>query len=235
SLIWRASSTLHPDSTMRTLIKGAVAASLALASSLASASPLLWQDNSLTYLYGKDFEVDPPIQQAVTFEHVSGWSFGDLFLFVDSIHYNGAQDAAGNNSTWYGEIAPRLSFGKISGREIKFGPITDVLLAGTYERGRGDIKNYLLGPGFDLAVPGFDYLQLNTYSRHSDAPSAVRTASQIAQGAAIALPAGRSDILTTGYTHRVVDNDGDGKHANRHFSPQGKYERGKAMGWRAKQ
>ena len=100
---------------MRTLIKGAAAASLVITSGLATASPLLWQDNSLTYLYGKDFEVDPAIQQAVTFEHVSGWSVGDLFVFVDSIHYNGARDAAGNNSTWYGEIAPRLSFGKLSG------------------------------------------------------------------------------------------------------------------------
>src|SRR5690606_15833180 len=99
---------------MRTLIKGAAAASLALASGLAAAAPLHWQDNSLTYLYGNDFEVDPQIQQTVTFEHVSGWSIGDLFLFVDSIHYNGATDANGNNSTWYGEIAPRLSFGKLS-------------------------------------------------------------------------------------------------------------------------
>ena len=56
---------------MRTLTKGAAAAGLALASGLATASPLLWQDNSLTYLYGQDFEVDPAIQQAVTFEHVS--------------------------------------------------------------------------------------------------------------------------------------------------------------------
>src|SRR5690554_660394 len=178
---------------MRTLIKGAVAASLALASSLASASPLLWQDNSLTYLYGKDFEVDPPIQQAVTFEHVSGWSFGDLFLFVDSIHYNGAQDAAGNNSTWYGEIAPRLSFGKISGREIKFGPITDVLPAGTYRRGRGDTTNCLLGPAVVLAVPAFGNLHLNPCCRRSASPRDVRSPWQITPVWAIALPGGRAD------------------------------------------
>lgn len=219
---------------MRTLIKGAAIASLALTSSLANASPLLWQDNSLTYLYGKDFEVEPAIQQAVTFEHVSGWSFGDLFLFVDSIHYNGARDAAGNHSTWYGEIAPRLSLGKISGQELKFGPITDILLAGTYERGRGDIRNYLLGPGFDLAVPGFDYLQLNTYYRHSDSPDDVRSAWQITPVWAITVPAGRSDILIDGYIDWVIDNDGNGKHANLHFNPQVKYDLGKALGWQAK-
>lgn len=220
---------------MRTLIKGAAVASLVATSSLATASPLLWQDNSLTYLYGKDFNVDPAIQQTVTLEHVSGWSIGDLFMFVDSIHYNGARDAAGNNSTWYGEIAPRLSFGKLTGQQIAFGPVTDVLLAATYEQGRGDIKNYLLGPAVDLAVPGFDYLQLNTYYRHSDTPDGVRGAWQITPVWGITLPVGRSDILIDGYIDWIVDNDGDGKHANLHFNPQIKYDLGKALGWQAKQ
>ena len=49
---------------------------------------LLWQTNSLTYLYGKNFAINPSIQQTVTFEHASGWSFGDLFIFVDGIKYN---------------------------------------------------------------------------------------------------------------------------------------------------
>ncbi|SER36981.1 outer membrane protein OmpK [Halopseudomonas bauzanensis] len=216
-------------------IIGIAATTLALASSLAAASPLQWQDNSLTYLYGNDFEVDPKTQQAVTFEHVSGWSFGDLFLFVDSIHYNGAKDANGNNSTWYGEVAPRLSFGKLSGQQLTFGPITDVLLAGTYERGRGDIKNYLLGPGFDLNLPGFDYFQLNTYYRHSDTPDGVRGAWQVTPVWAVTLPVGKSDILIDGYIDWIVDNDGDGKHANLHFNPQVKYDLGKALGWKAKQ
>src|SRR5690606_27455077 len=101
---------------MRTTLTGIAATALLATSGVATASPLQWQNNSLTYLYGNDFEVDPKTQQAVTFEHVSGWSFGDLFLFVDSIHYNGAQDANGNNSTWYGEVAPRLSLDRKSTR-----------------------------------------------------------------------------------------------------------------------
>ena len=220
---------------MSTFTKAAAITGLALTCSLAEASPLLWQDNSFTYLYGTDFEVDPAIQQAVTLEHVSEWTVGDLFVFVDAIHYNGATDASGNHSTWYGEIAPRLSFGKLSGMDLSFGPITDVLLAGTYERGRGDIKNYLLGPGVDLAVPGFDYLQLNTYYRHSDTPEGVRGAWQITPVWAITLPVGKSDMLIDGYLDWVVDNDGDGKQANLHFNPQVKYDLSKALGWKAKQ
>jgi hypothetical protein len=53
---------------------------------------LLWQTNSLTYLYGKDFAVNPSIQQTITFEHADKWKYGDNFLFVDKIFYNGKED-----------------------------------------------------------------------------------------------------------------------------------------------
>ena len=220
---------------MRKLINGALFFGLVAASKLTAASPLLWQDNSLTYLYGKEFVVDPKIQQTLTLEHVSGWSIGDLFVFVDSIHYNGAKDINDNNSTYYGEISPRLSFGKLSGQNLTLGPITDLLLAGTYEFGRGDLKEYLLGPAVDLAVPGFDYFQLNTYYRHSDSPKGARGSWQITPVWATTLPVGSSDILIDGYIDWVVDNDGDDNHANLHFNPQVKYDLGKALGWNAKQ
>mgnify|MGYP002757980260 CR=1 FL=1 len=69
--------------TSMLLAGGLLATGQALAGDL-----LLWQDNSLTYLNGVDFKIDPPKQQTVTFEHASGWSFGDLFVFVDGIKYN---------------------------------------------------------------------------------------------------------------------------------------------------
>ena len=60
-----------------------------LAGGQAMAGDLLqWQNNSLTYLYGKDFQVNPRIQQTVTFEHADGWKYGDNFVFVDKIFYN---------------------------------------------------------------------------------------------------------------------------------------------------
>lgn len=220
---------------MRKGIKVAVAGSLAVVSGLAAASPLQWQEYTLTYLYGSDFEIDPKTQQTFTLEHTSAWSVGDLFMFIDSIHYNGRQDISGNNSTYYGEIAPRLSFGKLSGQSISFGPITDVLLAGAYEFGRGDIKNYLLGPAVDLTLPGFDYFQLNTYYRHADTPDGGRGTWQITPVWGYTLAVGKSDILIDGYIDWVIDNDGDRQHANFHFNPQVKYDLGKALGWQARQ
>ena len=209
---------------------------LSLAATLASgqalaADLLQWQDNSLTYLNGIDFKVDPPKQQTVTFEHASGWSFGDLFIFVDGIKYNTeAANGAGDGHTFYGEISPRLSLGKISGADLSFGPIKDVLLAATYEFGEDDVESYLLGPAVDLNIPGFDYFQLNTYLRTTDGRRDGDNVWQITPVWSYTIPVGDSDLVIDGFMDWVVDND-DSYHANLHFNPQIKYDLAKAMGW----
>nr|WP_286947415.1 outer membrane protein OmpK [Pseudomonas sp. UBA6718] len=209
---------------------------LSLAATLASgqalaADLLQWQDNSLTYLNGIDFKVDPPKQQTVTFEHASGWSFGDLFIFVDGIKYNTeATNGAGDGHTFYGEISPRLSLGKISGADLSFGPIKDVLLAATYEFGEDDVESYLLGPAVDLNIPGFDYFQLNTYLRTTDGRRDGDNVWQITPVWSYTIPVGDSDLVIDGFMDWVVDND-DSYHANLHFNPQIKYDLAKAMGW----
>lgn len=209
---------------------------LSLAATFASgqalaADLLQWQDNSLTYLNGIDFKVDPPKQQTVTFEHASGWSFGDLFIFVDGIKYNTeATNGAGDGHTFYGEISPRLSLGKISGADLSFGPIKDVLLAATYEFGEDDVDSYLLGPAVDLDIPGFDYFQLNTYLRTTDGRRDGDNVWQITPVWSYTIPLGDSDLVIDGFMDWVVDND-DSYHANLHFNPQIKYDLAKAMGW----
>ena len=209
---------------------------LSLAATLASgqalaADLLQWQDNSLTYLNGIDFKVDPPKQQTVTFEHASGWSFGDLFIFVDGIKYNTeATNGAGDGHTFYGEISPRLSLGKISGADLSFGAVKDVLLAATYEFGEDDVDSYLLGPAVDLDIPGFDYFQLNTYLRTTDGRRDGDNVWQITPVWSYTIPVGDSDLVIDGFMDWVVDND-DSYHANLHFNPQIKYDLAKAMGW----
>ncbi|MFI8480772.1 outer membrane protein OmpK [Pseudomonas sp. NPDC078700] len=194
-----------------------------------------WQNNSLTYLYGENFKVDPDKQQTLSFEHASGWSFGDLFFFVDGITYNSAErNGAGDASTFYGEFAPRLSFGKMFNTKLEFGPVKDVLLAMTYEFGEDDTESYLIGPGFDLAIPGFDYFQINTYLRTTDGDRDGDNVWQITPVWSYTIPVGNSDILIDGYMDWVVDND-DSYHANLHFNPQVKYDLGKALSWGEKQ
>lgn len=219
-------------------------ASVALVAGGLAASPICadelvhWHTNSLTYLYGKDFKVDPSIQQTFTFEHASGWSVGDLFLFVDQINFNGKGANGGeDDETLYGEFSPRLSIGKISGRNLAFGPVTDILISMTYEFGKGDTEAYLIGPAIDLAIPGFDYFQLNTYLRTTDGGRPGDNVWQITPVWSYTIPVGRSDLVIDGFIDWVVDNDKNSRgeyHANLHINPQIKYDLGKAMGWREK-
>jgi len=98
-----------------------------------------WADNSITLLHSADYfnvasNFGAPNKEVeyttVTLEHVSGHSWGDAFFFLDRHHGKGA--ASGFNET-YSEISPRISLGKTTGADLSFGPIKDVLLAGTYE------------------------------------------------------------------------------------------------------
>nr|WP_019364947.1 outer membrane protein OmpK [Pseudomonas luteola] len=225
----------------RALSSVVLASGLLLTGNAMADGMLHWQDNSLTYLYGQNYKVDPDTQQTITFEHASDWSWGDIWFFVDNSWYNGVGRANANgHHSYYGEFSPRFSLGKLTGTKLELGPITDVLLATTYEFGEGDVDSYLIGPGFDLKVPGFNFFTLNFYYRKPEGSRVRSGAWQVTPAWSITLPAGTSDILFDGYIDWVVSNRNDNKtpsrsyHANFHFNPQIKYDLGKAMGYEAK-
>ena len=118
-----------------------------------------WTDNSITALpVGGDFALADHTRLTLTYEHAHASRLGDMFIFVDgSAGYDG-------ELTWYGEIAPRLSLGKVTGKDLSFGPVTDTLLAFTWEQGE-HASALLAGVGFDFKVPRLDYFQVNLYGR----------------------------------------------------------------------
>lgn len=219
----------------------ALAAGLFASGESLAGSPLIWQTNSLTYLWGEHFKVDAgDIQQTLTFEHASSWTWGDLFIFWDNKWFNGQASDGGH--TYYGEITPRFSLGKIFRTDFSFGPVKDVLLATTFERGEHGNKSYLFGPGFDLKVPGFDYFQLNFYYRKPDGSYGNKPSGQwqLTHVSSVTLPVAGSDILIDGYIdwgmndagHRSVP--GNYMHHNLHINPQIKYDLGKALSYQPK-
>ena len=211
----------------------ALALSAALLATPVAADGLLhWTDTSLSYLYGTNYAVNPPIQQTGTFEHASGWAFGDLFTFVDYVEFNGQEDFFAGDSSYYGEFSPRFSIGKIFNAEFKGPVFSDVLLATTYEFGENDVETLLVGPGFDLKVPGFDFFQLNVYKRFPRDGRDGETI-QITPVWAMTFPVGSSDIIFDGFIDWNVDSDGSYK-SNIHVNPQLKYDVSKAIGWKAK-
>jgi nucleoside-specific outer membrane channel protein Tsx len=182
-----------------------------------------WSGNSFTSLHGSGFKVDPDEQTTLTYEHVHGSKIGDLFIFVDAIKFHGTPDGA-DDSTWYGEISPRLSLGKTLGKDLSYSLVKDVLIAGTYERGEdADIAEAaLVGVGFDLDAEkaGFSYLQLNVYGR-SELTEIHRTGFhdvQVTMVAARPFTIGKAKFLADGYFDWVVGLGSEDW--NYHLNPQ---------------
>lgn len=203
-----------------------LAATAALIATPAFADDLLqWQDNSLSLLLGSDYELDPGTQHTVTFEHASGWSFGDLFMFVDGIHFDGDRDIGGKQWAYYGEFAPRVSFGKLAKTDLSFGFIKDITFATCWEFGQNSDDNYLFGPGFDLAIPGFDFFQLNLYRRFNNG-NADLASYQLTPVWKITVPVGGTDLVFDGFIDWVFGEGVD----HLHICPQLKLDLGALLG-----
>lgn len=206
---------------------------------LSAFADMNWHSDSLTYQYGKEFKVDAKTVQTITYEHFSDWSWGDVYFFIDNNWYPGGGTYNDGHHSIYSETAPRLSLGKMFNSNLAFGPIKDVLIATSIEwdkndrNGSHDQVNYLLGPGFDLALPGFDYFQINFYYRKPDGGAAPSGQWQITPSWAYTIPMGRSDLVIDGYLDWVVNNKGS-YHRNLLFNPQVKYDIGKYLGYKAK-
>jgi nucleoside-specific outer membrane channel protein Tsx len=194
-----------------------------VAAGMAGAASLEWQDNSLTYVGGGHFKVAPESQQTITYEHVSGWSFGDVFMFVDATQYNGDR-----GESYYGEFSPRFSYGKLSGTGMGSGLVKDALLTTTLEFGKGHVESFLAGPAIDLNLPGFDYFQLNFYRRFPLCGQDGKTV-QVTPVWGMTLPGAGGRWKFDGFMDWNVNSDGSYA-SNWHFNPQFKYDLGRSFG-----
>ena len=131
------------------------------AAAFTQASPIVWQDFSLTGLYGENYELGTEDRTTLTAEYAAKLKYADVFFFVDQ------QWDGNNDDSTYFELAPRLSLGEVTGQNLAFGPVKDVLVATTWEGGEG-FNNYLYGVGVDLAIPYFQYAQVNLYKADNE-------------------------------------------------------------------
>jgi len=106
----------------------------------ARAGSATWSSTNIQYLYGTSherIEFDPEAglygveesRSVITVEHVNEWKYGDNFLFFDIT--NPDRGDAQTPTSIYGEISPRLSFAKMTGKKLSRGLFKDVLLTGT--------------------------------------------------------------------------------------------------------
>jgi nucleoside-specific outer membrane channel protein Tsx len=106
-----------------------------------------------------------------TMEVANGWTYGDNFFFTDV--NQGPQYDKDKPISTYSELHSRLSFGKISGSTVGFGPISDLLLATEFDLPSGVAPAYCYGLGVDLKIPGFAYAFVNFFVRDEVASDGV--------------------------------------------------------------
>ncbi|NVJ99190.1 MAG: hypothetical protein HWE25_13630 [Alphaproteobacteria bacterium] len=189
-------------------------------------SPLLWMDNSATLLVGTGFEVPGDDITTLTLEHVSGWTWGDLFAFVDLQDYH---DSATQDTSWYGEFSPRLSLGNLAG--LKFsddGLVRDILISTTWERGKNGVEALLIGGAVDLNLPGFSFFKVNAYARKDTGLGAGFEDMQWTFAWSKPIKVGNEAFVVDGFIDYVV---GWGPQASTiHFVPQLKWDIGAKWG-----
>ncbi|WP_440875863.1 hypothetical protein [Thalassotalea sp. PLHSN55] len=139
---------------------------LILATSLLSAASTAetWSNTEVQLQLGGDLEVvgagDTSQADIITFQHAGGWEYGDNFFFVDHTRWSGGP--ADNTSEFYGEWYSNFSLGKITGNEIKFGPVKDIgIVAGFNFAPEVDSTWVLPGVRFALDLPGFAFAQID--------------------------------------------------------------------------
>lgn len=159
----------------------ALAAGLFSGQQALASDAFLWQDTSLSYLYGSNFQrlnnngEEQRSQTTFTLENASGWTWGDTFFFLDYIDADNKQARGSNfgnldvdekSSFYYMEFSPRVSLSWLTGQDLSAGPLKDVYAAFTYEKGNGGpgTENYLYGIGTAWNAPGFAYLNANLYA-----------------------------------------------------------------------
>lgn len=155
---------------MKALHKTLLATCVAAAFAPAAHAEKFFGSSSISILHSADYETfgDQEIEDTYfTFENATAHNWGGTFFFIDRNHGRGA--ATGDDNV-YGEFSPALSLGWATGNDLSFGPVKDVLLAGTYEFGGGtEANNYLTGLGLAWDVPGFLYFNTMGYYVNNNA------------------------------------------------------------------
>lgn len=165
----------HAFNTKKTTLAAALA--LAAAMSQMPAQAAVWNSSNVQLLSGDGYELGEEKRTILTYENALGWAYGDSFIFID------VTEPTSEGTTYYSEWSPRFSFGKITGKDLSFGIVKDVMLATTLEMGSG-VSATLVGLGLPLDVPGFAFANVNIYARDSQRDFA---AEQTGTGAQVTL------------------------------------------------
>ncbi|MAD44792.1 MAG: hypothetical protein CMI02_12665 [Oceanospirillaceae bacterium] len=130
-------------------------------------------DNSVSVLGGAEFKLDginynndDYAQTTYTIEHVSGYSWGGLFFFMDRDEGEDGWDAS------YSEFSPKVFLTKFDSGLVKTIHADFTLESGSNHANTANSgftqDNYLWGFGADLNIPGMNYFSATYYYAVND-------------------------------------------------------------------
>ncbi|ONM42969.1 hypothetical protein BXT89_15240 [Halopseudomonas pachastrellae] len=211
--------------------KTLIAACIAGAFVPAAHAEKYFSDSSISILYSDDYARanfdgagNKTTQTFFTFENATGHDWGSTFFFVDRNQGHGKDK---DTDDLYGEFAPNLSLSWLTGNKLGGdGLIKDFTLSGQYEFGGGtNVNNYMVGPGIDWNIPGFQYVGTRFYRVwNSETDDDYQTT--IVWG--MPMEFGKTRILFDGYIDWSTAED-DHK-SDFHFNPQLKLDLGNYRG-----
>lgn len=153
-------SNVGHGSVVTRAVKTVMAAACAVGISVGTAAAADWSVTELQFQYGNlksPFAGGDSPTSIITLQHASGYSFGDVFFFVDFI--NDDDKDGFNDKDAYAELYAYFSSTKTLGFKFS-GPIKDVgLVAGVNIDADAGYLSYLPGAYLDWNVPGFAFLR----------------------------------------------------------------------------
>lgn len=184
-----------------------------------------FSDTSISALTGWGYELPGDHLSTFTLENVNSWIGGDFYGFVD-LRYQ--HDNPSDTHSWYGELSPRFSLGKIA--NIDFGDhlVKDVLIASTWERGEDGNESFLVGAGVTLDIPGFRFFKANLYARKDQSLGAGFDDMQITFSWSYPFTIGKYRFVSNGFSDYVFGWGPRSRYL--HFVPQLRWDVGDLSG-----
>ena len=121
-----------------------------------------WHSTNIQGLMGSDYKLGEEDRKIITIEHANKWRYGDFYTFCDITYQDGK-----SGETAYCEATPRVSLSKVTGKDMSFGIIKDVFIAGQIEKGEGGMERYNIGPAVNLDIPNFKFFKVNLFLRNN--------------------------------------------------------------------
>ena len=202
-----------------------------------------WRATEVHFQYGK---LDAPLfaggqssyTQVLTFQHRSEWEYGDNFFFID-LYNDGILDGF-NDDDVYLEWYPNFSLGKILGRRVGFGRISDVgVLAGINYDADVNFLKWLPGLRFSWDLPGFAFFNTdftafidNNAGIQSGGVPATTSTFMVDLNWALPFSIGKHDFSIEGHAELIGDRRNElGDRVSWWFlaQPQFRYDAGKTL------